>query len=501
MNGIIGIARLLQKTNLNNQQREFLEMILGSANQLIVIINDILDLEKIASGKIQFEQIPFNLYEKVRQTCELFRFKAKEKNLYLKVESRLPDNLWVIGDPYRLSQILNNLLSNAIKFTESGGIHVLLEGAALSDGKYNVTFSVRDTGIGIRQDKLEEIFNPYVQEKSEIARKYGGTGLGLAITKNLVELQQGTLHLESEIGKGSVFSFTISYPLAEPVNEDSKPVDVLATDKISGLNLLVAEDVAINQFLIKHILNEWGCSVTFVSNGQEALDAVKDKYFDLILMDIQMPVMDGMTATAKIRALEDSERNKIPIIALTANALRGDEVKYKAAGMNGYLSKPFTEKGLYQAITEVLFGESETNLTANTDIFHENIPENSFYLQSENKPEVRMLYNLDMLKEMSGGDESFIVMMVQMFTETTPELISQMKAAVQVGNWPELGGLAHKIKPTIDSMGIESLRELIREVEKDGKNSTNIAELPGKVEIVVNTLEECIKAMKKDFSI
>jgi len=501
MNGIIGLSRLLQKTDLNKQQQEFLEMILGSANQLIVIINDILDLEKIASGKIQFEKIPFKLYEKVKQTAELFRFKAKEKNLYLRVTNRLTDDLWVLGDPYRLSQILNNLLSNAFKFTESGGIEVILDVVVQPEQLCEVTFSVKDSGIGIQQDKLKEIFNPYVQEKSEIARKYGGTGLGLAITKNLVELQLGTLNLQSEIGKGSNFSFTITYPIASPAEDIPSNLDVPDTDKIRGLNILVAEDVAINQFLIRHILRDWGCNVTFVSNGQEALEAVKQDFFDLVLMDIQMPVMDGMTATANIRALDNNKIRHIPIIALTANALRGDEVKYKAAGMNGYLSKPFTEKGLYQAIDDVLFGEDKTDADNINEISHENNNKINLFLHNENKQEVRMLYNLDMLKEMSGGDESFIVMMVQLFTDTTPEIIGQMKAAAQAESWSELGGLAHKIKPTIDSMGIDSLKELIREVEKDGKNSANVEDLPQKVGIVVSTLEACMAAMKADFSL
>lgn len=501
MNGIIGLSRLLQKTDLNKPQQEFLEMILGSANQLIVIINDILDLEKIASGKIQFEKIPFKLYEKVKQTAELFRFKAKEKNLYLRVTNRLTDDLWVLGDPYRLSQILNNLLSNAFKFTESGGIEVILDVVVQPEQLCEVTFSVKDSGIGIQQDKLKEIFNPYVQEKSEIARKYGGTGLGLAITKNLVELQLGTLNLQSEIGKGSTFSFTITYPIASPAEDIPSNLDVPDTEKIRGLNILVAEDVAINQFLIRHILRDWGCNVTFVSNGQEALEAVKQDFFDLVLMDIQMPVMDGMTATSNIRALDDNKIRHIPIIALTANALRGDEVKYKAAGMNGYLSKPFTEKGLYQAIDDVLFGDDKIDADKINEISHENNDKINLFLHNENKQEVRMLYNLDMLKEMSGGDESFIVMMVQLFTDTTPEIIGQMKAAAQAESWSELGGLAHKIKPTIDSMGIDSLKEVIREVEKDGKNGANVEELPQKVSVVVSTLEACMAAMKADFSL
>ena len=498
MNGILGLASLLEKTELNTEQRSFLDMILTSAQQLLVIINDFLDLEKIGSGKIQLEKIPFALNEKISQATEMFRFKAKEKHIGLEVKTEVADDFWILGDPYRLVQIMNNLLGNAIKFTHHGGIIIYISAIPVSGSQQRVTIRVEDTGIGIHADNLPGIFDPYVQEKSDVARIYGGSGLGLAISRSLAEMQDGKLYAESLQGVGSAFTIEIPFETVAPlqINEEENKGEI-NKKRFSGTKILVAEDVTINQFLVKYILTSWDCIVRVVSNGEEVVNALEEEDYDVLLMDIQMPVLDGIKATKIIRKMDSQVKRNVPIIALTANALRDDDKKYRLAGMNGYLTKPFTEAGLFESIDKVL---KENQLLNKENV--ENIDQsNPSPPIKQNDKNYSMIYNLDMLKEMCGGDKSFLTMMIQLFVDTVPEIITQMKTASKAGNWVEVGGLAHKVKPTIDSMGIESLKEVIRDIEMQGKSSSNTENIPDKVETVTSTLQECIDQMKKDFSL
>ncbi len=498
MNGIIGLASLLEKTELNPEQKSFLDMILTSAQQLVVIINDFLDLEKLGSGKIQLEKIPFALNEKISQATEMFRFKAKEKQIELQVKSEVSDDFWLLGDPYRLVQIMNNLLGNAIKFTHHGGIIIYISSGATSNAQQIITIRVEDTGIGINPENLPGIFDPYVQEKSDVARKYGGSGLGLAISRSLAEMQGGNLFAESIQGVGSAFILEIPYekiiPIQQKGDENKKQIN---KKRLQGTRVLVAEDVTINQFLVKHILTSWECIVKVVSNGEEAVTAMQEEDYDILLMDIQMPVLDGIKATGIIRKMDSPIKRNVPIIALTANALRDDDKKYRAAGMNGYLTKPFSEAGLFESIDKAL-----TNYQLKDNKNKENTTySTSSHLFKQHEKNNIMIYNLDMLKEMGGGDKAFLAMMVQLFVDTVPEIISQMKKATDAGSWVEVGGLAHKVKPTIDSMGIESLKGIIREVEMQGKSASDTQSIPGKVETIRMTLQQCIDQMKKDFSL
>jgi PAS domain S-box-containing protein len=324
MNGIMGIAALLRKTTLDEQQQRYLSHIQDSANNLLVIVNDVLDLEKIVAGKLELESIPFIVEDKLQTVTETFRYKAEEKGLVLQLINLLPSGLKVLGDPFRLGQILNNIISNALKFTDKGTIVVTAEAKEKNTELVTIEYSVSDTGIGIHKDHITQIFNPYVQEKADVARKYGGTGLGLSICKNLVEIQGGKMSVVSEPRIGSVFSFTIPYIIAQDrLIEPLQPQLQHDFSVLKGLKVLVAEDVELNQFLAKHILESWGCIVTVVDNGEKAVDFMKENRADIILMDIQMPVMNGMQAAGKIRKLP-KPAGITPIVALTANALRGD---------------------------------------------------------------------------------------------------------------------------------------------------------------------------------
>ncbi len=356
MHGIIGIADLLARTKLDEDQTYYLKLINESANNLVVIINDILDIEKIGSGRFEFEMVDFNIAEKLNITIQSFQYKAEEKGIELLLHYDFSDNKLVKGDPYRLSQILNNLISNALKFTKNGKITV--RGRIEKEINDEIIFkvSVTDTGIGISQDKLSVIFDPFVQASSDTTRKYGGTGLGLSICKNLVEMQGGKLSVESTEGVGATFTFSIPYKRgtsahAEELHPNLNKVTAIGT---THKRILLAEDVVVNQFLARVILESRGFSVDIANNGIEAIQLLESNEYDLIFMDIQMPDMDGVTSTKNIRLMKDSVKANIPIVALTANALVGNEQEYYNAGMNACLTKPFTEEKLFEVINKML---------------------------------------------------------------------------------------------------------------------------------------------------
>ena len=353
MHGIIGIADLLSRTKLNEEQENYLKIIIDSANNLVVIINDILDIEKIGSGKFEFETLDFKIAEKLKNTVQSFQYKAMEKNILLELNCDFDAEQIVKGDPYRLGQVMNNLISNALKFTTKGKICVSCTLEEKSS-ELVIKCAVTDTGIGIRKDKLSVIFDPFVQASSDTTRKYGGTGLGLSICKNLVEMQGGKLSVESTEGVGTTFRFEIPYQHGTPVIV--KHIDETQKVQTSYVHnrILMAEDVEVNQFLARIILESKGWQVDIANNGIEAIEYLKQNDYDLILMDIQMPEMDGITATKAIRQLPDVSKASIPIVALTANALVGNEQEYFDIGMNSCLTKPFTEEKLFFVIDMVL---------------------------------------------------------------------------------------------------------------------------------------------------
>ena len=354
MNAIIGLSELLLKENLSIKQLENLKSIKYSADNLLVIINDILDFSKIESGKIDFENINFDLYSKVHEIRKTFVFKAEEKGIGLKVniDERVPQ--FLLGDPFRLNQILLNLLSNAIKFTKVGqvslGIHLLKE----NKDSVSLEFSVSDTGIGIPKDKLAHVFESYTQAYTDITRRFGGTGLGLAITKQLVEMQGGVISLSSEVGKGTTFNFIMD--LQKGHVESSGDVtdmvaDLLEKRDFEGMQVLLVEDNPMNQFVANQVLELWNIKVDFADDGLQAVNMLKEKEYALVLMDLQMPVMSGYEATAYIRDRTNRLRNpEVPIIALTADAFPETRKKVLEAGMNDFVTKPLEQNDLYTKI-------------------------------------------------------------------------------------------------------------------------------------------------------
>lgn len=373
MNGIIGTLDLLLEREQDAWKREYLQMAGTAAYVLLDIINSVLDFSKIEAGKMRSERNVFSLRETVKRALEIMECKAKEKNLKIvspRIPSDIPDLL--IGDSLHLGQVLSNLIDNAVKFTEKGFIRVQIDQIAVDDQFSTLQFMIQDTGMGILPDKIGVVFDPFMQEEASVTRRYGGTGLGLSIAKQLVELMGGRIWVDSRPGRGSKFFFTAAFGIQKNMDALPKKVKVgdllLEQNEAAGkLCILVAEDNSINQKIISTLLTKAGHRVTIVGNGQEALDAVRSFEYDLILMDLQMPVMDGFETTKQIRGEEQKTGRRIPIIAVTAHAFENDRKKCMKIGMDGFLSKPIRSHDLTKAIRQVFRGVSSSQARESKD--------------------------------------------------------------------------------------------------------------------------------------
>ena len=353
MNAIIGMSNLMLDTELNHSQKEYLQHIKNSSDNLLVIINDVLDLSKIEADMIQIEKIEFSLKNSLSTIYQSFKYKTDEKKLEfaINVGENIPDIL--IGDSVRLNQVLLNLIGNAIKFTEKGSVILNIDNIDNKKDAVTLRFKVEDTGIGISEEKLTTVFKSFSQASSDTTRKYGGTGLGLTISKQLVELQNGSIKVTSKLNKGSVFSFNITFAiLNNNIIKDKQFAELERVDKdYSNYNLLVVEDNRMNQIIAKSILEKSGFNVDLSADGEIAINMMASKKYDLILLDLHMPNMDGYETT---RFLRKEQKNNIPIIALTAAAVIGEREKCINSGMNDYLSKPFQPKELISIIDKYL---------------------------------------------------------------------------------------------------------------------------------------------------
>ena len=347
MNSIVGFTNVVLKTELNGKQKEYLDAIKKSGESLIILINDILDLAKVDAGKIVFCNKPFSLEECVLDIFCFLELKCQENNLeFTKTyDTTIPKIL--LGDSDRLKQIILNLISNAIKFTPQGKIDMSIRIANEDEKEIALEFSVSDTGIGIPENRLSHIFNNFEQASDEISKEYGGTGLGLSIVKQLVELQGGTLFVESKVGEGSTFGFIMNFSKTMESIPDEPALVLKTGNENKMIKVLVAEDIALNQMLIKLILADFGFECEIADNGKIVIEKLKESHYDIVLMDLQMPEMNGFEATEYIRNTMNSQ---IPIIALTADVTSVDIEKTKKVGMNDYISKPIDEELLYSKI-------------------------------------------------------------------------------------------------------------------------------------------------------
>lgn len=352
LNAVIGLAELLQLNDPREDQVDDLNTLQYSADNLLQLINDILDFSKINSGNMELEQAPFDPAELLGQLERIYRFQASDKNLQFSVirQGDIPD--LIVGDSLRLRQILHNLLSNALKFTAQGSIKLMVTGTRMPNNLVSLDFAIQDTGIGIPENKLQDIFEPFKQADGATTRKYGGTGLGLAITSELIKLHQTELHVQSTPGQGTIFSFSVQYPLANSETQNTSPLaDEL---NLHGKHILAVDDNAINLGMITKLLSNMGATVDQALDGMQALEMIQDKKYHLVMMDVQMPGMDGLETTRRIRELDNPKLSNIQIIALTAASGNDLVPNIHAAGMNDYVFKPFKQEELVEKLRKAL---------------------------------------------------------------------------------------------------------------------------------------------------
>ncbi len=479
MNAIIGMGNQLNKTNLDEQQHFYLNIINQAADNLLVIINDILDLSKIEAGKLNIEKIGFIPRNVVTNAMQVVMHKAEEKGLQL-TNSYCDNDISsiLIGDPYRLNQILLNLLSNAIKFTDKGKVDILLELLADNADAQKIRISVVDTGIGMDNEFINKLFDKFSQESDSVSRRYGGTGLGMSICKELIELMNGTIEVNSTKGEGTSVVLCLEFKKGTNTDITLPVIDTVGADVLSGKNILVTDDNDMNRLVASTILKHYGASVMEATNGVEALETITNGIVDLVLMDIHMPVMNGFEAAQLIR----KNNNPIPIIALTANVVKGENEKCIEAGMNDYIAKPFKEDEFIKTISFWL--HSQNNSTMITKL--------------TNSSTTDALYNLSSLQEIARGDQDFIQKMIRLFCEQSIQIVGQIRQSFNAGQFKEMGEAAHKLKPSIDSLRIHSLEKIIRDIEMAGKENAPTENLAEQIGFTETRIKEVTEEMKKE---
>lgn len=482
INGIAGMAALLSENPGREDQITYLGAIKSASENLKVIINDILDLASIESGKLKFERIGFNLNDLIHSLANTFTIQAKEKHLEFTYSIEPSAKKIFIGDPVRLNQILINLISNAIKFTHSGGIKLRCSAHTEKKGKRSLKFEVADTGIGIPKDKLNTIFESFSQADASVTRKYGGTGLGLTIVRQLVELQSGSITVNSKEGNGSTFTVTIPYAIGnlKDIAEISSQANKSHSyrNSLKNLRVLLVEDNDINRLYASNVLKTWNCSLEMAENGYVAIEKLKTSLFDIILMDVQMPVMDGYDATRAIR-MSEAPKNQIPIIALTANATRKDIERCLASGMNDCVPKPFTPDELFR----VLIKYAGEKLKA--------VPENKSGLHHAAEKA-----DLSYLKKISSNNEQFIREMLNTIQETIPRILTEIRSSTERKDWEKVSKLIHKIKPTLTMLGLQAARDEAVSLEEYTANQRDIDSLPARISQFVSGLESTLEALR-----
>lgn len=464
LNAIIGFTDLLAQTQLDTIQRDYIESVQIAEENLLLIVNDILDLSKLESGHLTIESQPFNLKNSLKHVYDLLKIKVpKDVEFNLFLDAEMPEN--VIGDQGRLNQILVNLTGNALKFTEDGEVTISVKKVAETADNYSLKFSVKDTGIGIPEEKLKTIFERFTQAEESTTRRFGGTGLGLNIVKQLVNLQNSEINVKSKEGRGSEFFFVLNYKKTNKIEVEEEHSSGYNLGK---LNILLCEDNVLNQKLVKSVIHNFGFELDIAENGEVGIDLLSKNKYDLILMDLQMPVKDGYQTTEYIR----NEMNlTIPIIAMTAHSLVGEQELCFNIGMNAYVPKPFKQAALLETIKTVLIKES--------------------------KPVQKRKIDLSFLEEMSYGDTSFRQEMINLFVEKIPNEADQLQKAFQNNDTNTVRDLAHNMKSSIDIFMLKDLSNYLTIIEGEAKLGQFNAETTDKINIFHCEIIEVIKILKE----
>jgi PAS domain S-box-containing protein len=477
LNAIIGMTHLLFDTRPNKQQYEFLDILKTSADFLLSLISDLLDMAKIEAGRIEIQNHPFDLVGLLRTTQRVFQIKLEDRpiELNLMIDARISGTY--IGDETILNQILLNLISNSEKFTEEGSIDITVKQKKQEGDVSFIEFKISDTGSGIAQEKLELIFQKFKQINSH-GHKHKGTGLGLAITKELVELYNGTINVKSEEGEGTTFTFMLPFRKSELEIVNNVHEIKVAPNSIEGCMILVAEDNTMNQKYISNLLEKWGINFVIASDGKKAVEKASLLRYDIILMDIQMPNMDGYEATLKIRNTNNPNQHT-PIIALTASAMLDQKSKALSVGMNDFITKPFAPNSLLSVIQTYI----DTARLASND---------------PPKSTANSLLDVERLAELYGNDKVYAADMFQTFlNEVLPEfnIIGEL---ISQEDWAALAKQAHKLKPTLGMVGLGKLEEQMREIENRAKNKDKIDTLMSYWESFQTDLESSVPILKDE---
>ncbi|NWL01545.1 hypothetical protein DM790_12010 [Flavobacterium collinsii] len=464
LNSIIGFTDLLAQTELDEVQRDYIESVQIAGENLLLIVNDILDLSKIESGNLAIESEPFNLKKTLKHVYNLLKVKAqKEVDFNLFLDAEMPDN--VVGDQGRLNQILVNLIGNSLKFTNEGEVTVSVKKLEETEDNYTLKFSVKDTGIGIHEDKLTTIFERFTQGEESTTRTYGGTGLGLNIVKELIELQHGEIHVKSTPNRGSEFFFIISYKKGNPAQPAVKSMSI---NNLGRLKILLCEDNALNQKLAKSVINNFGFDLDIAQNGEEGIELLSQNKYDLVLMDLQMPVKDGYQTTEYIR---NEMNSTIPIIAMTAHSLVGEQERCYKVGMNAYVPKPFKQAVLLKAIKTVMNPNIE--LTP------------------------KRIIDLSFLDEMACGDLEFKKEMINLFIEKIPSQTEQLEEAFRKEDHDAVKMLSHNMKSSLDIFMLEDLSNCAAIIEEEAAAREFTTETLDKMNVLHCGITEVVKILKE----
>lgn len=467
INAISGMSGILADTEISDTQKQYVNAIQSSSKSLMVIVNDILDMSKLESGKFSADFIPFDIHSVVDPLYTSYLLRTDEKGISFSIDYPKDMPKWVFGDPTRLGQILNNLISNAIKFTDKGKVSLKI--TFEKKGKLNeFCFTVKDTGIGIDQEKLKTIFEFFSQEDNTITRRFGGTGLGLAISKSIAELLGGEIKVESEKNVGSTFKFCLSMPEAA---EQEKNVTVAQSD-LTGMNVLIVEDNELNRFLAVTILKKWNAIIHIAVNGEEAVNAVKNKDIDIVLMDIQMPVMDGVAASIAIR---NELNSNVPIIALTANALESEKEKCWQAGMNEYITKPYNPEFLLEKIIFLIENSSS------------NEEQNSEHISLEN------------LSELMNGSKEQMIRMTTVFLDQIERHFNELKFALNENDLDQISEITHKLKSSFKLFGLNKTGGLLERIEQKAK-ALERKELHAELQVILSMQPRLTYLVQKELN-
>lgn len=475
LNAIIGFSEQIGTSPLNEQQQKYLNMVQKSSDHLLHVVNEILDFSKLEKNKIQIENINFSTNELFYELNEYLHISLLKSNITFEIETDNSIPPFIIGDPFRLRQILYNLLSNAVKFTSSGKIKLKVSGKQQTENECTLHFTISDTGIGIAEKDIKKIFHDFEQANASTSKNYGGTGLGLSIVKLLIDLHHGALQIESKPNQGTSFNFQITYKIGEEIVQTTpKEETILNTNE----TILIVDDEEFNRILLKSILTKYGFILEEAINGKEALSKIIDNDYSFVLTDIRMPELTGLELIKETRALNQASKQELPIIALTAATSQEDIENYQKAGFNAILPKPFNEQQLLNVISDF------TQLT------------------TVDKKEFDTTLQLDFqqLKKVSGDDKNFYIEMIQTFITSTSKGVKEILAYLEDNNLAQAANIAHKISTPCNHLGAKKLYQTLKNLENEYRQTNNISNIPSFVDILKNESKTVLKLASEELT-